>query len=157
MAYYSEKETSNPFLPKLQEKWNSLVKFEGDSIIEKIVRSISEFIVLCLLVLLLPVGIIISIYNSFYNLQKKSYDSIRYESDSHSKFADSVEYGIYLLLSLPFLLLLLPYWILAAIIPWFARHKVVTTILFLLFFAIVYYKDEVYYIINCFLGMIFNH
>ena len=154
MAYCSEKETSNPFLPKLQEKWNDLVRLEGDSIIEKIVRCISEFIVLCLLVLLLPVGVIISIYNSFYNLQKKSYDSIRYESDSHSQFADSVEYGIYLLLSLPFLLLLLPYRLLAVITPWFARHKVVITILFLLFLAIIYYKDEVCYLINYLLGMI---
>lgn len=154
MAYYSEKETSNPFLPKLQEKWDDLVEFEGDSIIEKIVRGVSEFIVLCLLVLLLPVGVIISIYNSFYNLQKKAYDSIRYESDSHSQFANSVEYGIYLLLSLPFLLLLLPYWIFAAIVPWFAKHKVVTTILLLLILVIIYYKNEIYYQINYFLGMI---
>lgn len=148
MAYYSEKETSNPFLPKLQEKWDDLVEFEGDSIIEKIVRGVSEFIVLCLLVLLLPVGVIISIYNSFYNLQKKAYDSIRYESDSHSQFADSVEYGIYLLLSLPFLLLLLPYWVFAAIILWLAKHKVVVMILIVLFIAGFYFKDEIIWLIQ---------
>ena len=118
MAYYSEKETSNPFFPKLQEKWSDLIEFDGDSIIEKLVRSISEVIVLCLLVALLPVGVIISIYNSFYNLQKKAYDSIRYDSDSHSQFASCVEYGIYVLLSLPFMILLVPYWIFAFIAAW---------------------------------------
>lgn len=38
MAYYLEKETSNPFLPKLQEKWSNLIEFDGDSIIEKLMR-----------------------------------------------------------------------------------------------------------------------
>lgn len=36
MAYYSEKDTRNPFLPKVQEKWRELIDFEGDSIIEKV-------------------------------------------------------------------------------------------------------------------------
>lgn len=144
MAYYLEKETSNPFLPKVQEKWNDLIEFDGDSIIEKLVRSISEVIVLCLLVVLLPIGVIISIYNSFYNLQKKAYDSLRYDSDSHSQFADSVEYGIYLLLSLPFLLLLLPYWTFAAIIPWLAKHKVIAMMLIVLLIAGFYLKMRLF-------------
>ena len=68
MAYNSEKETTNPFLPKVQEKWEELLEFDGDSIIEKVVKSISVLIVLCIIALLIPIGIIISIYNSFYNI-----------------------------------------------------------------------------------------
>ena len=90
MAYYSEKETSNPFLPKLKEKWRDLIDFEGDSFIETCVKSFSELIVLLILLLLLPIGVLISVYNSFYNLQKRTYDSLKYNSDSDSQFTDSV-------------------------------------------------------------------
>jgi len=148
MAYYSEKETSNPFLPKVQEKWSELIEFDGDSIIEKIVKSVSVLIVLCILVLLIPIGVVISIYNSFYNLQKKAYDDIRYDTDpSTSQFVSSVEYGIYALLSLPFLLLLIPYWIFANVVTWFAKHKVTAIIIIVLVILIVTFYDEIYQLI----------
>ena len=38
MAYYSNKETYNPFLPKVQEKWEELLEFEGDSIMMQYVE-----------------------------------------------------------------------------------------------------------------------
>ena len=86
-------------------------------------------------------GIIISIYNSFYNLQKKTYDAIRYNSESsNSEFAASVEYGIYIILSLPFFLLLVPYWIFSVLFTWLVRFKwiaviviIIMVILFLVF------------------------
>ena len=83
-------------------KW--IVEFEGDPIIEKGVKSISIIIVLCILLLLIPIGVIVSIYNSLYNMQKKVYDYIDddYSDSSYSTFVASVEYGIYFLLSLPF-------------------------------------------------------
>lgn len=142
MAYYSKKETINPFLPKVQEKWDELLEFEGNSIIEKGIKTISVLIVLCILVCLIPVGIIISIYNSFYNMQKNAYDDLKYNTDtSTSQFVSAVEFGIYALLSLPFLLLLIPYWIFAVIVTWFAKHWIIATIfiVILLIFSILYW------------------
>lgn len=124
MAYKSEKETSNPFIPKVQEKWKELIEFDKGSIIEKIVKSIAVLIVLGILLLLIPIGVVISIYNSFYNLQKKAYDELKRDTDSsNSQFVSCVEFGIYALLSLPFCLLLLPYWLFAKIVTWFAKLK----------------------------------
>ena len=145
MAYYSEKETINPFLPKVQEKWDELLEFEGNSIIEIGIKTISVLIVLCILVCLIPVGIIISIYNSFYNMQKNAYDDLKYNTDtSTSQFVSAVEFGIYTLLSLPFLLLLIPYWIFAVIVTWFAKHWIIATIfiVILLIFSILYWMDK---------------
>lgn len=151
MAYYSEKETINPFLPKVQEKWDELLEFEGNSIIEKGIKTISVLIVLCILVCLIPVGIIISIYNSFYNMQKNAYDDLKYNTDtSTSQFVSAVEFGIYALLSLPFLLLLIPYWIFAVIITWFAKHWIIATIfiVILLIFSILYWMNKYTYFSN---------
>lgn len=145
MAYYSEKETINPFLPKVQEKWDELLEFEGNSIIEIGIKTISVLIVLCILVCLIPVGIIISIYNSFYNMQKNAYDHLKYNTDtSTSQFVSAVEFGIYTLLSLPFLLLLIPYWIFAVIVTWFAKHWIIATIfiVILLIFSILYWMNK---------------
>ena len=48
MAYRYEKETDNPFISSVEDKWNELIEFEGDSIIEKGIKSISvrEFVAL---------------------------------------------------------------------------------------------------------------
>jgi len=152
MAYYSEKETYNPFLPKVQEKWEELLEFEGDSIIEKVVKSISVLIVLCILVCLIPVGIIISIYNSFYNLQKKAYDDLKYDTDpSTSQFVSAVEFGIYALLSLPFLLLLIPYWIFAVIVTWFAKHWITAIIIIIILLVYMSFMDEINQLIGRFI------
>ena len=70
MVYNSERDTSNPFLFRVRDKWDELVEFEGETIIEKVVKSISILIVLCALILLIPVGIILSIYIFFSNLYK---------------------------------------------------------------------------------------
>ena len=130
MAYRENKETSNPFIPKVIDKWADLTSFDGNSTIEIIVKSISEIIVLIILVVLIPIGTIISIYNSFYNLQKKSYDDLMYDNDSSSsQFASSVEFGIYFILSLPFLFILVPYWIITSLVTWFAKHKTLTIVL----------------------------
>ena len=143
MAYNTEKETSNPFLPKVQEKWEELMEFEGNSIIEKIVKSISVLIVFCILVCLIPVGIIISIYNSFYNLQKKAYDDLKYDTDpSTSQFVSAVEFGIYALLSLPFLIVLIPYWIFALFVTWFAKHRLITIIVIVLILIYFIFQNE---------------
>ena len=152
MAYNSEKETTNPFLPKVQEKWEELLEFDGDSIIEKVVKSISVLIVLCIIALLIPIGIIISIYNSFYNLQKKAYDDLRYDTDpTTSQFVSSVEFGIYTLLSLPFLLILVPYWLFAIIVTWFAKHKIIATIVIVLVIVYLSFKDEIHELISRFI------
>lgn len=152
MAYYSEKETTNPFLPMVQEKWEELLEFDGDSIIEKVVKSISVLIVLCIIVLLIPIGIIISIYNSFYNLQKKAYDDLKYDTDpTTSQFVSSVEFGIYTLLSLPFLLILIPYWLFAIIVTWFAKHKIIASIVIVLIIVYLSFKDEIHELISRFI------
>lgn len=152
MAYYSEKETTNPFLPMVQEKWEELLEFDGDSIIEKVVKSISVLIVLCIIVLLIPIGIIISIYNSFYNLQKKAYDDLKYDTDpTTSQFVSSVEFGIYTLLSLPFLLILIPYWLFAIIVTWFAKHKIIASIVIVLVIVYLSFKDEIHELISRFI------
>lgn len=144
MAYSSEKETTNPFLPKVQEKWDDFKQFDGDSIIENVVKSISLLIVIFVLVLLLPIGVIISIYNSFYNLQKKAYDDLLYDSDSSSsQFASSVELGIYALLSLPFLILLVPYWLIAILVTWFAKHKLLAITIFVLIIIFIIFRHEI--------------
>ena len=154
MAYYSEKETYNPFLPKVQEKWEELLEFEGDSIIEKVVKSISVLIVLCILVCLIPVGIIISIYNSFYNLQKKAYDDLKYDTDpSTSQFVSAVEFGIYALLSLPFLLLLIPYWAFAIIVTWFAKHWITAIIIIIILLVYMSFMDEINQLIGRFFSI----
>ena len=151
MAYNSDKETNNPFLPKVQEKWEELLEFDGDSIIEKVVKSIAVVIVLCILVCLIPVGIIISIYNSFYNLQKKAYDDLKYDSDpSTSQFVSAVEFGIYALLSLPFLLLLIPYWIFAIIVTWFAKHWIIATIFIVIILIYLSFMSEINHLIGSF-------
>ena len=144
MAYSKDKDTSNPFLPKVAEKWEELTDFEGDSIVEIIVKSLSQFIVFLILVCLIPIGAIISIYNSFYNLQKKAYDDLMYDTDSStSQFASSVEFGIYVLLSLPFLLVLIPYWIIAALVTWFAKHKVMAIIVIVLIVAALIFMEQI--------------
>ncbi len=149
MAYNSEKETTNPFLPKVKEKWKELIAFDGDSIIEIVVKSISVLIVLCIIVLLIPIGIIISIYNSFYNLQKKAYDDLKYDTNpSTSQFVSSVEFGIYTLLSLPFFLILVPYWLFAIVVTWFAKHKVVTIVVIVLIIVYMSFKDEIHELIS---------
>lgn len=149
MAYSKDKDTSNPFLPKVAEKWEELTDFEGDSIVEIIVKSLSQFIVLLILVCLIPIGAIISIYNSFYNLQKKAYDDLMYDTDSStSQFASSVEFGIYVLLSLPFLLVLIPYWVIAAIVTWFAKHKVMAIIIIVLIVAVLIFKEQIMMLID---------
>jgi hypothetical protein len=137
MVYRESRDTSNPFLSKIIDKWQDLISFDGDSIIEVLVKSIANFIVLIFLVVLIPVGIIISIYNSLYNLQKKAYDNVISESGSSSQFASSVELGIYILLSIPFLLILIPYWILAAILTFMVKHKMLA--LFLIVIAVLCY------------------
>lgn len=115
MVYKEDKETSNPFIPMVKDKWADLADFDGKSTIEIVVKSISEIIVLIILLALIPIGAIISIYNSFYNLQKKTYDDLMYDTDSStSQFASSVEFGIYFILSLPFLFILVPYWIITS-------------------------------------------
>ena len=143
MAYYSEKETYNPFLPKVQEKWKEMLEFEGDSFIEKVVKSISVLIVLCILICLIPVGIIISIYNSFYNLQKKAYNDLKYDTDpSTSQFVSAVEFGIYALLSLPFLIVLIPYWLFALLVTWFAKHRLLTIVAIVLVLFYFIFQNE---------------
>lgn len=145
MVYNSERDTSNPFLFRVRDKWDELVEFEGKTIIEKVVKSISILIVLCALILLIPVGIILSIYNSFYNLQKKTYDAIRFNSESsNSEFAASVEYGIYIVLSLPFFLLLMPYWIFSVLFTWLIKHKWIATIVIIMIILLVLFREEVF-------------
>ena len=61
MAYYYEKETYNPFLSLLVEKWDELIEFDGDTLIEKIIRSCSTFIVVICIIFLIPIGAIINI------------------------------------------------------------------------------------------------
>lgn len=130
MVYKEDKETSNPFIPMVKDKWADLADFDGKSTIEIVVKSISEIIVLIILLALIPIGAIISIYNSFYNLQKKTYDDLMYDTDSStSQFASSVEFGIYFILSLPFLFILVPYWIITSLVTWFAKHKTLTIVL----------------------------
>jgi hypothetical protein len=146
MVYNSKKETNNPFLPKIQEKWKELMKFEGDSLIEKIVRSITSLILLCILICLIPVGIIMSIYNTFYNLQKKAYDNLisdKNQTASQFEFVSAVEFGIYALLSLPFLLLLIPYWIFAVIVTWLAKHRIIATIFIVILLIYLIYMNEI--------------
>jgi len=145
MAYRYEKETDNPFISSVEDKWNELIEFEGDSIIEKGIKSISIIIVLCILLLLIPIGVIISIYNSLYNLQKKVYDYIDddYSDSLSSKFVASVEYGIYVLLSLPFFLSLIPYWVISFIITWSVRHKVVAMIIIVVLCVFLSFGDVI--------------
>ena len=150
MAYKTQKNTTNPFLPKISEKWKDLTNFKGESTIEIIVKSFSQFIVLLILVALIPIGAVISIYNSFYNLQKKTYDNLMNDTDSSSsQFASSVEFGIYVILSLPFLLVLIPYWIVAAIVTWAAKNKTIAIILLIVaVIAYVFRKDIVDFIMS---------
>ncbi len=154
MVYNSKKETDNPFLPKVQEKWKEFMKFEGESFIEIIVKSISSLILLCVLVCLIPVGIIISVYNTFYNLQKKAYDNLNSDNNqTSSQFVSAVEFGIYALLSLPFLLLLIPYWIFAIIVTWFAKHWIIATILIVILLIYLIFKNDINQLIG---GYIYN-
>lgn len=134
MAYKNEKNTTNPFLPKVSEKWHELTSLKCKSFIETIVKNFSLIIVLLILVALIPIGAVISIYNTIYNLQKKAYDELMVkDTDSmSSQFATSVEFGIYILLSLPFLLILLPYWIIAVVFTWLAKNKTVTIVLIII-------------------------
>lgn len=146
MVYNSKKETNNPFLPKVQEKWKEFMKFEGDSLIEKIVKGFTSLILLCLLICLIPIGIIMSIYNTFYNLQKKAYDNLNSNNNqtaSQFEFVSAVEFGIYALLSLPFLLLLIPYWIFAIIVTWLAKHWIITTILIVILLVYLIFKNDI--------------
>lgn len=152
MAYNLEKETYNPFLPKVQEKWKEFIKFEGDSLIEIIVKSISSLILLCILVCLIPVGIIMSVYNTFYNLQKKAYDNLNSDTNpTTSQFVSAVEFGIYALLSLPFLLFLIPYWIFANIVTWFAKHWILATILIVILLIYLIFMNEINQLIGRFI------
>ena len=154
MVYNSKKETDNPFLPKVQEKWKEFMKFEGESFIEIIVKSISSLILLCILVCLIPVGIIISVYNTFYNLQKKAYDNLNSDNNqTSSQFVSAVEFGIYALLSLPFLLLLIPYWIFATIVTWFAKHWIIATILIVILLIYLIFMNDINQLIG---GFIYN-
>ena len=83
-------------------------------------------------------------YNSFYNLQKKAYDDLKYDTDpSTSQFVSAVEFGIYALLSLPFLLLLIPYWIFAIIVTWFAKHWIIATIIIVILLIYLSFMSEI--------------
>jgi len=145
MAYKTPKNTTNPFLPQIIEKWKELTSSKGDSTIEIIVKCLSQIIVLLILVALIPIGAVISIYNCFYNLQKKTYDKLINDNDSSSsQFASSIEFGVYVILSLPFLIILIPYWIIAAIVTWFAKNKTLTIILLIIAAIAFYFKDYIF-------------
>ena len=148
MAYYYEKETYNPFLSLLVEKWDELIEFDGDTLIEKIIRSCSTFIVVICIIFLIPIGTIISIYNSLYNLQKKAYGRMNcYGDSSYSQFVTSVEYGIYLLLSLPFFIILLPFWIISALFIWLTKHRIIAFIILLIIIIYLLFVDVINYYI----------
>lgn len=143
MAYSSYKETKNPFISQIVEKWNSFISFNGDTFIEKIVSSLAQLIVLILLVMLIPIGVIISIYNSIYNLQKGAMDRLNKKTDSSARFAVSIEFAIYFILGLPFILVLIPYWVISSIIIWLANHKVFAIILIILIILGLVFKNQI--------------
>lgn len=143
MAYSSYKETKNPFISQIVEKWNSFIIFNGDTFIEKIVSSLAQLIVLILLVMLIPIGVIISIYNSIYNLQKGAMDRLNKKTDSSARFAVSIEFAIYFILGLPFFLVLIPYWVISSIIIWLANHKVFAIILIILIILGLVFKNQI--------------
>lgn len=144
MTYSSYKDTSNPFIPKVEDKWDDLLTFDGDSIVENIVKFISGVIVFVFLIALVPIGAVISIYNSFYNFQKKAYDKLMKDQDSSSsQFASSVEFGILILMSLPFFAVLIPYWIIAALVTWFAKHKIMAIIFIAILIACYVFRGQI--------------
>ena len=155
MIYREEKDTVNPFLEKLTEKYEDLVAFEGDSIVEVVVKTFTNIIMLIVLVVLIPIGIIISIYNTLYNLQKKTYDNLM-EDDSSSRFALSVELGIYILLSIPCLLILIPYWIMAAIITWMVKHKILALFVIIIAVLCYVYRDRIVQMFETIMNNIFR-
>ena len=148
MAYSNYKDTSNRFVPEVTKTWNSLVSFDGNNFIEKIVGSVSQIIVLLALVILIPIGMIESIHNSFYNLQKNAFDRLNSKSDSTSEFASSIEFAIYFILDLPFFIILIPFWILSIVFVWMAKNKIFTIILIALiciyFFFLKEYVEEIF-------------
>lgn len=144
MAYNDYKDTSNPIVPEVKDKWHDLLTFEGDTVVEKIVSTISKTIVLLLLIVLIPLGVVISIYNSLYNLQKSAYDDL----DDDNMFSKSVELGIYILLSIPFLLIMIPYWIFAPIWAWLAKHKVLIIIIIIIIVVFFVFKDSIMLFFN---------
>lgn len=93
--------------------------------------------------MLIPIGVIISIYNSIYNLQKGAMDRLNKKTDSSARFAVSIEFAIYFILGLPFFLVLIPYWVISSIIIWLANHKVFAIILIILIILGLVFKNQI--------------
>ena len=82
-------------------------------------------------------------------MQRKVYNSLSNKSDSyHTQVANSTEFAIYAILSIPFLLLLVPYWIFSVIITWFARNEIIALIIVGLTVGYLLYKDEIHKCVN---------
>lgn len=141
------KNTENPFIPTIIEKWNEFISFE-DFTISTIIEKITTLIVLSFLILLIPIGIVISIYSSLYNLQTKANEALSYHDDFSKKFAAGIEVGIYFILSLPFLGALIPYWFIASIVIFATKNKTLFIIITLLVISIYFFWD--YNITNLF-------
>jgi len=133
MAYNSYKDPGNPFLPVFLDKWSDLTRMDGDSVFENIIKTIINIIVLLIILALIPIGFLIAIYNSLYNLQAKTLEKIQNSNHSAaSKFSMSVEFGIYLLLSIPLAIVLFPLWLIAQVFMWLVQHKVIAIVLIIL-------------------------
>lgn len=143
--------TDNPFIPPVIEKWNELIDFDELSF-SRLIEKISKLIVFIFLILLIPIGVVESIRASLYNLQKDATDSLSRSADFSEKFAVGVEVGIYFLLSLPFLIILLPYWVIAGTVILLSKNKILfLLILVVAILAYIFLKDTaIYYVTGLF-------
>ena len=144
----TRKSTNNPFIPLVIEKWNELIDFDEFSF-SKLIEKISKLIVFIFLILLIPVGVVESIRASLYNLQKNAAYSLSRSVDFSERFAVGVEIGIYFLLSLPFLIILLPYWIIAGTVIFLSKNKILFLLIVVMaILAYIFLKDTVMYYVT---------
>lgn len=133
----------NRFAEILKEKVNELIKVHttSDGIIEMIAKYIAISIVIVIMAVLTPtIGIIMTLYVIFRNMTLRTYQKLSNESSSESKFPIMIELSIYSLLTLPFLIILIPYWIVAYLFIWSSEHILIAIIIAVvivgLFFAL---------------------
>lgn len=117
--YSSKINTENPFLEGLLESWRDLVKpFQGQTVIEIIVDRFTQLIIMIFFGIAIPLGFLISLNYSFYNVQKDAYDRIIRARDSHEKITHTIAFGITWIPSFLFLFVAIPAWILGKLILW---------------------------------------
>lgn len=121
--YLKKKTTINIFRHHFSSAWSNIKNIpKGNNVIETITSFVARFGSLVLLFLLYPIGWLHIIWATFYNLQKDVYDKNKASQIPSDRFSYTFLWLLYWILSAPFVIILLPFWLVGKIIIWIGQN-----------------------------------